>query len=203
MAQQWKIESLTGRCAATGRVLAEGEEFFTVLLEDGESFRRVDYSLDAWQGPPEGAFSHFRTRVPVKEKRKRLLVDDEILVHFFLRLADQSEPHRVQFRFVLALILLRKRLLRYDETAREDGREVWRMTLTLDKTAHQVVNPHLTDDQIEGVSSQLSAILHGDMGHWTQFDDFPESISAPDDHPQSETADPQPPEQAAPPGVGE
>ncbi len=203
MAQQWKIESLTGRCAATGRVLAEGEEFFTVLLEDGESFRRVDYSLDAWQGPPEGAFSHFRTRVPVKEKRKRLLVDDEILVHFFLRLADQSEPHRLQFRFVLALILMRKRLLRYDETIMEDGREVWRMTLTLDKTTHQVVNPHLTDDQIEGVSSQLSAILHGDMGHWTQLDDFPESLSAPDDQPRPDTADPQPPEQSTPPGVGE
>ena len=77
------------------------------------------------------------------------------------------------------------------------------MTLTLDKTAHQVVNPHLTDDQIEGVSSQLSAILHGDMGHWTQLDDFPESLSASDDQPRSETADPQPPEQAAPPGDSE
>ena len=203
MAQQWQIESLTGRCAVTGHLLAEGEEFYTVLLEDGESFRRVDYSLDAWQGPPQGAFSHFRTRVPVKEKRKRLLVDDEILVHFFLRLADQSEPHRLQFRFVLALILLRKRLLRYDETIMEDGRQVWRMTLTLDKTAHQVVNPHLTDDQIEGVSSQLSAILHGDMGHWTQLDDFPESLSAPDDRPRPATSDPQPPDQPAPPGVGE
>lgn len=203
MAQQWKIESLTGRCASTGREFAEGEEFYTVLLEEGESFRRVDYSLDAWQGPPEGAFSHFRTRVPVKEKRKRLLVDDELLVHFFLRLADQSEPHRLQFRFVLALILLRKRLLRYDETIREDGREVWRMTLSIDKTAHQVVNPHLTDDQIEGVSSQLSAILHGDMGHWTQLDDFPESVSPSDDQPQPETGDPEPSKQSAPPDISE
>ena len=203
MAQQWQIESLTGRCAATGRVLAEGEEFYTVLLEDGESFRRVDYSLDAWQGPPQGAFSHFRTRVPVKEKRKRLLVDNEILAHFFLRLADQSEPLRLQFRFVLALILLRKRLLRYEETTIEDGREIWRMTLTLDKTTHQVVNPHLTDDQIEGVSSQLSAILHGDMGHWTQLDDCPESLSVPDDQPRPDISDPPPPEQSSPPGVDE
>ena len=77
------------------------------------------------------------------------------------------------------------------------------MTLTTDKTAHQVVNPHLTDDQIEGVSSQLSAILHGDMGHWTQLDDFPESDSPSDDQPQPGTADPKPSEQSAPPDTSE
>ena len=40
------------------------------------------------------------------------------------------------------------------------------MTLTRDHSKHRVVNPRLTDDQIEGVSKQLSAILHEDMGEW-------------------------------------
>jgi hypothetical protein len=146
----------------------EGEEFYAVLVEDGESFRRADYSLDAWDGPPDGAFSYFRTRVPIKEKRKRLLVDDEVLVNFFLRLTDETEPLRLHFRFVLALILLRKRLLRYDRSETEEGVDVWQMTLTTDKSAHRVVNPSLTDEQIEGVSGQLSAILHGDMGTWAE-----------------------------------
>lgn len=170
MAQQWQIESATGHCSVTGRALAEGEEFYAVLFEDGESFRRADYSLDAWEGPPEGAFSYFKSRVPVKEKRKRLLVDDEVLINFFLRLGDETEPLRVQFRFVLALILLRKRLLRYDGSATEGGVDVWRMTLMPDKTEHRVVNPDLTDEQIEGVSQQLSAILHGDMGTWAEVE---------------------------------
>jgi hypothetical protein len=173
MTQQWEVASTTGRCAATGRPFEEGEEFYTVLLEDGESFRRVDYSLSGWSGPPDRAFCHFKSRVPVKEKQKKLLVDQEVLIGFFERLAEESEPVRIQFRFVLALILMRKRLLRYDGSKMEDGVEVWTMTLTRDQTGHRVINPNLTDEQIEGVSTQLSAILHSDMGEWAAADTEP------------------------------
>ena len=171
MTQQWEVEPAAGRCAVTGRRLEEGEEFYSVLFEDGEGFRRCDYSLDSWNGPPEGSYCHFKSRVPIKQKRKKLLVDNEILVNFFLRLGDETEPARLQFRFVLALILMRKRLLRYEGSAVEGGVEVWRMVLTADRSEHRVANPRLTDEQIEGVSSQLSAILHGDMGEWATVGD--------------------------------
>jgi len=169
MAQQnYQVEPLKGRCAATGRVFDEGEEFYTVLFEDGDSFRREDYSVAAWGGPPDGAFCFFRSHVPVKEKRRKLLVDDDVLLNFFIRLADESAAVRVQFRFVLALILMRKRLLKYASSAIVDGAEVWTMTTARDQTSHRVVNPRLTDDQIEGVSRELSAILHGDTAQWVE-----------------------------------
>ena len=171
MTQQWEVEPAAGRCAVTGRRLEEGEEFYSALFEDGESFRRSDYSVDSWKGPPEGSYCHFKSRVPIKLKRKKLLVDNEILVNFFLRLGDETEPTRLQFRFVLALILMRKRLLRYEGSTIESGADVWRMLLTTDRSTHGVVNPRLTDEQIEGVSSQLSAILHGDMGEWATVND--------------------------------
>jgi len=168
---QWEVAKCGGVCAITGRELAEGEEHWAVLFEEGESFRREDYSLDAWDGPPSGAFCYFRTRVPIREKKKRLLVDDDVLVNFFTRLADELEESRIHFRFVLALILMRKRLLKYEETDRGAAGEVWIMRLARDKEGptHRVVNPRLNDGQIERVSRELGAILHGDMG---DFDDL-------------------------------
>lgn len=171
MTQQWEVEPAAGRCAVTGRRLEEGEEFYSVLFEDGEGFRRCDYSVASWNGPPEESYCHFKSRIPIKQRRKKLLVDNEILVNFFLRLGEETEPARVQFRFVLALILMRKRLLRYEGSAVEGGAEVWRMVLMTDRSEHRVTNPRLTDEQIEGVSSQLSAILHGDMGEWAMVND--------------------------------
>jgi len=171
MVQEWEVQPAAGRCALTGRKLQEGEEFYSALFEEGETFRRVDYSPESWKGPPEGSYCHFKSRIPVKEKRKKLLVDNDILASFFLRLGDDAEPARVQFRFVLALILMRKRLLRYEGSKVEAGVEVWRMVLMTDRSEHRVVNPRLTDEQIEGVSSQLSAILHGDMGEWATVGD--------------------------------
>jgi hypothetical protein len=177
----WEVESASGRCAATGREFREGEEFYTVLFESGESFVRKDFSPEAWSGPPEGAYCFFKSRVPVREKRKKLLVDNAVLVHFFERLSGETEPSRVQFRFVLALILMRKRLLRYEGMATRDGIETWRMMLGPTKVEHQVVNPRLTDEQIEGVSRQLSGILHSDMGEWAVAPDFAEdsAVAAP------------------------
>lgn len=166
MAQQWDVETATGRCSVTGREFTEGDEFYTVLCEDGESFRRQDVSVDQWKGPPEGAFCHFKTRVPVKEKPKQLLVNNHLLFVFFERLAHETEPTRVHFRFVLALLLMRKRILRYDGTINEGGQEVWELTVPRDKSKHHVVNPRLSDDQIAAVSEQLGAILHSDMGEW-------------------------------------
>lgn len=167
MAQQWQVEHAKGRCAVSGRLLEEGEPFYSVLFEEGETFRRADYSLDSWTGPPEGCFCCFKSRVPVREKRKKLFVDDEMLVEFFRRLESETEPARVQFRFVLALILMRKRILRYEGSALENGVDVWQMTLLRDQSVHKVANPQLSDDQIAGVSEQLTAILHSDVGDFS------------------------------------
>ena len=60
---------MPGGVCVTGRQLAEGEEHWAVLFEDGESFRREDFAMDAWNGPPLGAFCSFKTRVPMRKKR--------------------------------------------------------------------------------------------------------------------------------------
>ncbi len=193
MAQQhYQVEHSSGVCAETGRKLDEGEIFYTVLIEDGESFRRADYSAQAWKGPPEGAYCHYKAQVAVKAKKQKLLVNDDLLADFFTRLADEQIEVRLQFRFVLALILMRKRKLRYDSSADVDGKELWTMTLIKDHSVHQVLNPHLTDDQIEGVSQQLTAILHGDMGEYVAALDqnnADQSSSEPDDQTQTDDAD--------------
>jgi hypothetical protein len=164
----WEVEKPTNRCSLTGRSFEEGEEFCSALFEVEGSFRRVDYSPEAWSGPPEGCFCHFRTRVPVRKKQQKLLVDDAALVSFFLRLGDEQELVRVQFRFVLALILMRKRRLKYEASEIEAGVERWRMTLLPERSEHHVTNPRMGDEEIAGVSRELTAILQspellGDM----------------------------------------
>ena len=51
----FEIERCTRHCAASGRELAEGEEFYSVLLREGRKSKRRDYACDAWPGAPEGA----------------------------------------------------------------------------------------------------------------------------------------------------
>jgi hypothetical protein len=161
----WKVQRSEGRCVKTGREFAPGERYHVVLYRAEDGLRRDDYSEEAWTGPPEDAFCCFKTRKPEDEpdkKKKRLLVDDDVLVDFFLGLKDEQERTRLQFRFVLALILMRKRLVKYEDTREEDDNEVWKMRLMRDRSLHSVVNPRLTEEEIQEVSRQLTAVLHGD-----------------------------------------
>src|SRR5262245_28555434 len=105
---EFEVARPGGRCHVSGRQIEPGEDFYTVLLETPQGFERRDYSNENWQGPPEGAFCHFKTRLPNREGPKRTFVDDDVLINFFLRLSGSEEGMKLRFRFVLALILLRK-----------------------------------------------------------------------------------------------
>ncbi len=169
----YEIAHLTGVCAATQRQLEAGEEFYAVLFETLDGFERHDYCLEAWQSPPDGYFSYWKSRVPKKQEKQRLFVDSDAMINLFLRLADRQEQVKQHFRFVLALILMRKRLLKYEQTLHQEGVEYWQMRLVRDQSVHDVLNPRMSDEQIEAVSRELGAILHGDSSAFAKLDAQP------------------------------
>lgn len=161
---EYELTRASGQCSACGRALTEGEEFYSIVVETPEGFSRQDISLECWNGPPAGVLCFFKTRLARKEKPRNTFVDNEVLVHFFLRLANHAEAFKLRFRFVLALVLLRRRQLKYERTIREEGREYWEMRLMRDKTLHKVFNPILTDEEIEELTGELGSILQGQAG---------------------------------------
>ena len=97
---------------------AGGQDNSRVSLLGDLRLKRVDVCLEAWeQGQrPDRLFSYWKAHVPQPAEKKKLFVDDEVLMNLFIRLADTDEPRRQAFRFVLALILMRKKLLRYERS---------------------------------------------------------------------------------------
>ncbi|HOA74438.1 MAG TPA: hypothetical protein PL151_03595 [Phycisphaerae bacterium] len=172
MANDYEISRVTGKCAVTGREFQENEFYHAALFETPEGFERKDYSIEAWTGPPEGCFCHWKGRIPPREKKPvTIAVDSSVLMNLFCRLEDDNSEMRQKFRFVLALLLMRKRLLRLEQTIREEGREYWQMRLVQEQTVQRVLNPHLSEQEIDGLSAQLSAILSGDVAAIAQLEE--------------------------------
>ncbi len=158
----YQIQPSTRRCSATGRDLKPGERYFSVLLDEDGRFVRRDYSAEAWQGPPPGAFSFWVGKIPVGEAKKRPPIDDELLLDCFTRLDGEMESGRVSFRFVLALLLMRRKRLRLEGSVTEDGQELLLMRCTRSGARHRVVNPQLTDEQIADVQEEVFQTLGWD-----------------------------------------
>ena len=177
MIADWEVAKTQGACGGCGRSFEPKQEYYAALLEGSQeaqqgqkeksqasgAFERLDYCQECWQRESPEAFCFWKTRVPEPTEKKKLLVDDEVLLEFFDRLGEASERVKINFRFVLALILMRKRILKYERTELRDGEEFWIMGQVRQQTKHEVVNPRLDDAQIEEVSGQLSAILRSEL----------------------------------------
>ncbi|MEM8737381.1 MAG: hypothetical protein AAGG38_02740 [Planctomycetota bacterium] len=191
-ASNYDVQKTSGVCLATGQPLVPGEACYSALLDvpmaerdagDELGMKRVDVSADAWEKGfrPPHLFSFWKTLVPEPHAKKRVFVDDALLLNLLRRLEDASEPQRLAFRFVVALILMRKKLLRYDGTERTDDpdgdgpvEEHWRFTPKLDVSkghlgkwnedeALRVLDPRLDESQIEQVTSQLGEVLAAEL----------------------------------------
>ena len=60
----YEVQRCTRHCAATGRELQPGETFYSTLTAEGSQVVRHDYSVEAWQGPPEGVLGWWKSHMP-------------------------------------------------------------------------------------------------------------------------------------------
>ena len=155
----WTINKPLGQCFGTGQRIECGQEYYGALVQTEEGLQRRDFCADYWESQKPETFCHWKTRLPHPDQKKQLFVDDQMLMAFFERLEKETEPEKVSFRFVLALILMRKRILKYEGTKTQDDKEIWLLRTVGDKQTCEVVNPHLNEEQIEQLSSQLGGIL--------------------------------------------
>src|SRR5689334_6819920 len=138
-----------GRCHLTGRAIEPGEKFMAALRETPQGFERLDVALDQWEGfDRANVLAFWQAVMPRPEAKKRLFVDDTVLCELFERLSDASEPSKLNFRFVLGLILMRKRLVIYDTTRLEGEREIWSVRLKGRDDHMDLINPKLDEQQV-------------------------------------------------------
>ena len=154
----------TGKCSLTGADIPAGEKFMAALRETPAGFERLDISITAWPGfDRRDVVGFWQTTMPSQEQKKKLFVDDEVLCELFERLKETTEPAKLNFRFVLGLILMRKKLLVYDNTRKEDDQEVWTLHFKGREYRLDLIDPKLNEQAMTEVSQQLSQILNEEL----------------------------------------
>ncbi len=103
---KWEIDKPLGRCYGTGKKIEYGEEYFAALVETDQGLARRDFCADYWQAEKPDVFCYWRTKLPEPGQKKKVFIDDEMLMAFFERLAEETEQEKINFRFVLAFVLM-------------------------------------------------------------------------------------------------
>lgn len=154
-----------GKCHVSGLPIEPGAKFMAALRETPLGFERVDVSLDAWPAFERGdVLAFWQTIMPSPQAvKKKLFVDDQVLCELFERLSSATEPAKLNFRFVLGLILMRKRMIVYESTRVDGESEVWQVRFKGKEAMLDLLNPKLAEQQVAEVSQQLGEILNEEL----------------------------------------
>lgn len=116
-AESWHVRTRSRECSATQRPFDDGETIVTALYPDPESsgYLRRDICLEAWQALPADAekpFSFWKSvfaapTADVPDEVEKL--SPEEILH---RLVEEDEDHTENTRYILAVMLERRKILR-------------------------------------------------------------------------------------------
>ncbi len=164
MAEEWHIARSSRTCAQSGVAIEAGQPFYSALVESDVSFERRDFSPEAWPGVDKAAFfSYWKNKGGDADGAKRQPLDFERLLFFFDSLEGAEERPKRLFRYVLALVLVRRRRLRLDDMSRTaDGDRLVVYDRRSERTL-EILAPEATREELEGVQERLNQLFECDF----------------------------------------
>jgi hypothetical protein len=165
----YPVARSTGVCAASGRAFKEGDSFIAALVErEGQNgLERLDFAAQEWEAgarpqPPLRMFGFWRGTYQAHEAKKQPLLGDAELLDLFEELGGASEPKQVTFRYILSLLLIRRRVLRVVGTKAGVMSVVPRGSGNTAREPITVADPGLDEQAIADAIEQLGQVVATD-----------------------------------------
>jgi hypothetical protein len=154
----YEVQRTTRHCATTGREIRPGETFYSTLRVEGANVIRSDYSSEAWLGPPEGTLGWWQATMPKQETKRAQWAPNEIMLDLLEELASQPERH--DMRYVLSLLLVRRRVLRLEDIEHDElGREVSVLYCPRRESTFRVATIVPSDERAQAIQNELTKLL--------------------------------------------
>lgn len=160
MQLDFEIRSCSRKCAVTAQPLQPGDVYFSVLVWQASDLVRWDYCIDGWQGPPDDCVGWWRSQLPNKDDEQPKLAPTDVMLNLFESLEDH--PAELSFRYLLGLLLLRRKILRPEESELDDqGREVLTLHCPRRERDYELVVAEPMGDQADKLKQQMFDLLYG------------------------------------------
>ena len=143
-----------------------GQTVYSVLMEEKGGYRRLDCSAEKWKeffastvNQGDKTIGWWKTRIPTPSDKKAKLAPNEILLRLFEQLAEQWDKQ--EMRYLLALLLIRRRLFRVEREEEIEGQKKLTVYFPKQDTTFEIVVAKPPKDRIEQIQNELAALLAG------------------------------------------
>jgi hypothetical protein len=162
--ESFKFGRRGGACASCGGQLSPGARVSSALYrpQGGEAtgFARRDFCSACFddasrRGDP---FSWWTAVVPAPQEKKAVF-DVGVAKEFLLRLLKEDAPERASLRYLLALLLMRKKAVKVGDQFVKDGVETLVLSVPPDETAFEVACPPIDEAEATKLRDELGRLF--------------------------------------------
>lgn len=172
---EWKIRRRADACSLCGAAFQEGERYVSALLLDEDEIAREDACSACWAGRrgnvDDELFFWFTRHRP--ERRRTLQLDLASLEALFETLGRREETAARELRFVLCLLLMRKRRLKLEKVVRDADGEAMLVRKPRRKDTQRVYVFDFTPERLAELKGELQEVFEGADGARDEGDEGP------------------------------
>lgn len=167
----WHIGKVGCICTNCQKTFEVGETLFSSIEEaqGSDELIRKDFCNQCWEQLQDKkhltSWKTLRTNEIIKKKN---IVDNDVLFNLFERFKESDSDRNRSYAYLLALILMRKRVLVFEDVRMVNGVEQMVMRFRIKRNEADievcVADPQLTSEQIEKLNQDLNKLIQvGDI----------------------------------------
>jgi hypothetical protein len=151
---EWDIQPRAASCSACGQAFADKQAYHTLLSLAEAGYQRRDLCAKCFTSR-EGAISYWQGEYKMPAPPPPEPIQKDTAETLLRKLVESSDPGHAASRYILAVMLERKRILKHRDTVND--------VLVYEHAAtgesFTVTDPHLRLDQLEEVQRQVAELL--------------------------------------------
>ena len=118
---EFDIRSRDRHCCSTGEELRPGDVVYSALVQQEGGVVRMDFSAKGWQAPPENLIGWWKSRIPKRDSNRVYWAPNDVILNYLLELKEN--PEQAEVCYLLALLVVRKRILRMEDVEPRETEE--------------------------------------------------------------------------------
>jgi len=157
----WDIQPRAVACTGCQQPFADHQTYHTLLRLTADGYQRRDLCTDCYlKASRDGVFSYWQGEYKLPPPPPPEPIEKNTAESLLRQLLESADPAHAAARYILAVMLERKRILRHRDTLHEaGGKELLVYEHAVTGESFTVPDPQLRLDQLEQVQKQVAELL--------------------------------------------
>ncbi len=158
---EWSINKGSHICFLCEKTFQEEEVYLSALYDENNIFFRKDFCVECWDKKDnENSFSYWKTKILKKPEKVERYARIDVFYDLFNKLENEEDLSRVNFRYVLSLYLMRKKVLKLITTHKSGDNEYLVLHNVKEGIDTEVLKPRLSKEEVLAVTDEIGKLVN-------------------------------------------